>query len=62
MVWRQAYSHELSNPDDPCWRRFGPGQRKPCADPNISLCALWACQKADQCQKAALARAEKDRP
>jgi hypothetical protein len=37
-------------PDDPVWRRFGRDHDKPCRDPQITTCAMWKCQIANECQ------------
>lgn len=31
-------------------RRFGPEHEKPCKNPSTATCALWECQKANECQ------------
>lgn len=38
---------EISN----IWRRrFGSDHVWPCRRPGVTTCALWECQKADECQ------------
>ena len=32
------------------WRRFGRNHDKPCKRPDILTCALWECQKANECR------------
>jgi hypothetical protein len=32
-------------------RRFGRDHSKPCNRPNVLTCALWECQRANECQR-----------
>ncbi len=36
--------------DEIAWRRFGRDHAKPCKNPDTLTCALWECQKANECQ------------
>jgi hypothetical protein len=36
--------------DEIVWRRFGSSHEKPCKRPSTITCAMWECQKANECQ------------
>jgi hypothetical protein len=48
-----ALSAPGATEDEIVSRRFGPEFAKPCNDPAMKECALWECQKANACQRAA---------
>ena len=49
-----AISHPIPKHEAPdsevIWRRFGSEHEKPCKRLGVTTCAMWECQKANQCQ------------
>jgi hypothetical protein len=46
-VHRPGQDPEL---DEIVYRRFGRDHKRPCRRPEVTTCALWACQFANACQ------------
>jgi hypothetical protein len=50
MPWRLYVEGADPELDKIVWRRFGRDHDKPCRRPEMLTCAMWKCQRANQCQ------------